>query len=392
MYPTNENGKPVIPWSDLDLSRASASTNTAIKCPACADQRKKKNVKSFQVHVGKGYGQCHHCGAVSYDEDRKKEGRAITYKKEYKLPDISKHTDLPDGVIDWFRGRKIHETTLKTWGIRHSVMWMPQTGKNANCIAFPYYRGETIVNNKYRDGAKNFRMEKDAKQILYGLNSLEGANNAIFVEGEIDALSFYEAGFKHVVSTPNGAPSLTDQEKENFAQTGSFGGERAINLEYLDNCIDDISHIDTWYIATDNDLPGRRLKDELIRRFGAEKCKLIEWGEFKDANECLCHENGGILKLQELVENADFVPLESVTTATHIQAELLDIVRNGYQKGLSIGSRSFDDHFRFRTSELDMVIGGANQGKSWYLFWIMLVMSVKHGGSGPATCLRIVHP
>lgn len=377
-YPVNDNGKPVIPWEDLDLTRA-GNGNTAIKCPACIDDRKKKGVKSFQVHVGKGYGQCHHCGAVSYDKERKKSDQPVTYKKEYKLPDTSHHSDVSPQVLEWFKGRKIHDATLNTWGVSTATMWMPQTQEKENCIAFPYYDGATVVNNKYRDGAKNFRMEKDAKQILYGLNTLVGAENAIFVEGEIDALSFYEAGFKHVVSTPNGAPSLTDQEKENYAQSGSFGGDRAINLEYLDNCIDKIAHIKTWYIAVDNDLPGRRLAQELIRRFGAERVKMVEWGDFKDANECLCNENGGVMALQDLIKNAKDVPLESIATADDVRDSLHDILANGYQKGLSIGSRSFDDHFRFRTSELDMVVGGANQGKSWYLFWIMMVLAVKHG-------------
>ena len=378
-YPVNDSGKQVIPWADLDLSRASASGNSAVKCPACIDDRKKKGVKSFQVHTGKGYGQCHHCGAISYDETRKKDQTYVPMKKTYELPKINHYNEVSDEAKSWFRDtRKIHEATLKTWGIQSATMWMPQTQKDASCIAFPYYDGEEIINTKYRDARKNFRMEKNAKQVLYGLNTLIGADNAIFVEGEIDALSFYEAGFKHVVSTPNGAPSLTDQEKDNFSNTGSFESDRAINLEYLDNCIDHIKEVKSWYIGVDNDLPGRRLQDELVRRFGAENCYIIDWGIFKDANECLCHPEGGIMKLQELVENAKPVPLDKVSTAEDSLQKLKDIAIKGYPLGLSIGLPDFDKHYRIRSSELDLFVGGANQGKSYYIFWLMLVISIKH--------------
>ena len=75
-----------------------------------------------------------------------------------------------------------------------------------------------LINVKYRDGQKNFKLVSGAKLIFYGLDSIKDSNKVYIVEGEMDALSLHEAGIYSVCSVPNGA---------------SKGNQR---LEYLDNC------------------------------------------------------------------------------------------------------------------------------------------------------------
>ena len=70
------------------------------------------------------------------------------------------------------------------------------------------------------------------------------------MEGEIDALSLYEAGVYSVVSVPNGA---------------SKGNQK---MEYLDNCWELFEDKEKIVLFTDNDEAGYSLRDELGRRFG----------------------------------------------------------------------------------------------------------------------------
>ena len=70
--------------------------------------------------------------------------------------------------------------------------------------------------NKYRDGDKNFKLVKDAERIMYGLDDIMGCDEVIIVEGEMDKLSFYEAGFKNCVSVPNGASNLKLEYLKDF--------------------------------------------------------------------------------------------------------------------------------------------------------------------------------
>ena len=74
------------------------------------------------------------------------------------------------------------------------------------------------MNVKYRDSEKNFKLIKGAELIFYGLNNIKPYSTCHIVEGEMDHLSMYEAGFPSVVSVPNGA---------------NKGNQK---LDYLDNC------------------------------------------------------------------------------------------------------------------------------------------------------------
>ena len=59
------------------------------------------------------------------------------------------------------------------------------------------------------------------------------------------------------------------------------------NLDYLDNCIDYFDDKTKVILAVDQDEPGQMLKQELVRRLGAEVCYLVDFKDCKDANEYL---------------------------------------------------------------------------------------------------------
>ena len=116
--------------------------------------------------------------------------------------------------------------------------FMPQTGKKESVIKFNYYMGDQLINVKYRDGRKNFKLYKGAEKVFYNINSIVGHPDCIIVEGEMDALSLYEVGITNVVSVPNGATLNTN------------------NLDYLDNCIDYFEDKEKIIIAVDTDEAG----------------------------------------------------------------------------------------------------------------------------------------
>jgi len=159
----------------------------------------------------------------------------------------------------------------------------------------------------------------------------------------MDVLAFHEAGVKNVISVPNGA-TLTSN-----------------NLDYLDNCID---YLDDKKIilALDADEPGQALKQEFIRRLGAEACFLIDLEGCKDANECLIE--CGPEKLRAIVDKAKPVPLEGVSTLKDIEDELVDFVKNGFKPGFQIGLENFDKIFSTYTGQFITVTGIPSSGKS----------------------------
>jgi len=142
---------------------------------------------------------------------------------------------------------------------------MPQTGKTENTIQFNYFVGSQLINVKYRDGRKNFKLYKGAEKVFYNINSIVGYDSCVITEGEMDVLALHEAGIRNAISVPNGA-TITHN-----------------NLDYLDNCIDYFEDKKKIILALDTDAPGLALRTEFVRRLGAEACFLVDFEDCKDA-------------------------------------------------------------------------------------------------------------
>ena len=172
--------------------------------------------------------------------------------------------DLPDKVRKWFKGRGISEEVLTRNDIGYDGKW----------IKFPYKQGSKVVNVKYRDEGKNFRQEKDALKTVFGYDDIENQAEIIITEGEMDKLSFDEIGVSSC-SVPDGAPP---------PQTSNYSSK----FEYLRNIEDIIDKAEKVILAVDSDTPGYKLREELARRIGVEKCWIMVYPEdCKDANDVL---------------------------------------------------------------------------------------------------------
>jgi twinkle protein len=247
-------------------------------------------------------------------------------------------------VEQWFATRGISARTLADLQVGEGTEWMPQTGKSENTIHFNYYMGDQLINVKYRDGRKNFKLYKGAEKIFYNINSIVGYDSCIIVEGEMDVLAMHEAGVKNVISVPNGATLNSN------------------NLDYLDNCIDYLEDKTEIILALDTDEPGQALKQEFIRRLGAEVCYLVDFGDCKDANEYLLKH--GKDDLRSVINSCKQVPLEGVSTLYDIEDELKDFVQNGFKPGFQVGLPNFDKIFSTYTGQFITVTGIPSSGKS----------------------------
>ena len=332
------NGFQIDVFNQYDLKE---SANQGI-CPLCSEDRKQSNKKAqcASYDWNKGLGTCHNCNTTFQMHTYQRKGAS---EKVYVRPQSEVINNINTKVEDWFKTRSISKQTLQDLRVSEGSEFMPQTGKQENTIQFNYFMGDQLINIKYRDGRKNFKLFKGAEKIFYNINSVVGYESVIIVEGEMDVLAFHEAGIKNVISVPNGA-TLTSN-----------------NLDYLDNCID---YLDDKKIilALDADEPGQALKQEFIRRLGAEACFLIDLEGCKDANECLI--KCGPEKLRSNVEKARPVPLEGVSTLKDVEDELVDFVKNGFKPGFQIGLENFDKIFSTYTGQFITVTGIPSSGKS----------------------------
>ena len=318
-------------------------------CPLCSADRKpgNKNAKCASYDWERGIGTCHNCNTSFQLHTYKRKGNSRkVYTKPTTIIDTSLESKISysEKVIEWFKARGISENTLNDLKVTEGVEFMPQTSKDENVIMFNYFAGDELINIKYRDGRKNFKLYKGAEKIFYNINSIIGWDYCILVEGEMDVLALHEAGITNAISVPNGA-TLNNN-----------------NLDYLDNCIDYFDDKEKIIIAVDSDEPGQALQTELIRRLGSENVYLVNFGDCKDANEFLLQY--GKEALSDRIAQAKPVPLENVTTFKDIENEITDFVKNGFKPGFQIGLDNFDDIFSTYTGQFITVTGVPSSGKS----------------------------
>tara|TARA_R110000868_G_scaffold111399_1_gene300914 strand:- start:2793 stop:4508 length:1716 start_codon:yes stop_codon:yes gene_type:complete len=329
-------------------------------CPLCSADRQQKNVtiKCSSYDWERGLGTCHNCNTSFQLHTYKRRGEAVkVYPRPNPYP-IDK-IDISTRAEKWFKSRHISKGTLQDLMITEGSEWMPQTSKKENTIQFNYFMGGNLINVKYRDARKNFKLFKGAEKIFYNIDSLIGHDTAIIVEGEMDVCAIREVGIKNVVSVPNGATLNSN------------------NLDYLDNCIDYFEDKEKIIIAVDSDDAGQALQAELIRRFGAEVCWLVNFEDCKDANEYLI--KYGDESLRDRFIKAKQIPLENVVTFNDIADEVKDFVKNGFKKGFQIGLSNFDAIFSTYTGQFITVTGIPSSGKSDFVDQMVVGYNEKYG-------------
>ena len=327
-------------------------------CPLCSHDRKaaNKKLKCASYDWKRGLGTCHNCNQTFQMHTFKRKGDAI---KEYTKPEPTDEINISQKAEDWFKGRGISSKTLFDLGIGEGLEYMPQTGKVENTIQFNYYIGGELVNIKYRDGRKNFKLYKGAEKVFYNIDATNGYDSVYIVEGEMDVLSFHEAGIKNCISVPNGATLNSN------------------NLDYLDSCIDYFADKERIIIAVDSDEAGQALQSELVRRLGAELCYTLDFKDCKDANEYL--QKYGQEELAKRVHSAKSIPLENVLTYREIEADVEDFVFNGFKPGYQIGINNFDDIFSTYTGQFITVTGIPSSGKSDFVDQMAVGYNLNYG-------------
>ena len=147
-------------------------------CPICSHDRKPKNKKAkfASYDWDRGIGTCHNCNTSFQLHTYKRKGAS---KKEYVRPNALHVVDpeqLGSKVYEWFKTRGISQKTLDELYVTEGSEYMPQTGKVENTIQFNYIMGDELINIKYRDGRKNFKLVKGAEKVFYNIDSIVGYN------------------------------------------------------------------------------------------------------------------------------------------------------------------------------------------------------------------------
>jgi len=169
-----------------------------------------------------------------------------------------------DKPLEWLKSRNIQDSAITAFKV----------GAHGNTLVFPFLSPDgSIELVKYRDldseegGKKKIWSNKDPEYHLWGWQAIpNNARTVVICEGEIDALSWYGQGHASL-SIPQGAGSGDKQEI------------------WINNDYDRLLRFETIYISMDMDEAGQTAIEPIIKRLGRERCRVVNLGKYKDANE-----------------------------------------------------------------------------------------------------------
>ena len=285
-------------------------------CPFC-NGGEHDDKFSFFMELESGLYCCHRasCGAhgnfetLSAHFGEKVEGRSFSFpharaKKTYTRPDPDKLLPVTEDILKYFESRRISKETVEAFKIA--------SDSNGNII-FPFYRDGVLTYVKFR---KPYKLEKgdshkewclaNTESILFGMDNVSFKKPLYITEGQIDAMSLYEAGITNVVSVPAGCN----------------------NLDFVTNCWDWLEKFSQIILFGDNDEVGIEMIHTLMSRLGEDRCMIApEYPEFiymdkdfgrlcKDANEILfCY---GPEALKSLALSCEPAPIKGVLNLANV--------------------------------------------------------------------------
>lgn len=307
----------------------------SLSCPFCnGGDSNDEYTFSLNVDTGNYYcfrGSCNASGNINQLAEHFGEKIKGTYKMntksniQYKFPSVELKPPTQK-IIDYFASRSISEETINDYCV---------SSDDKGNIVFPFFWNNDFIYVKFRKPGKPEKkepkewQEHDLRPILFGMDLCNHDDPLVITEGQIDAMSLHEAGVRNVVSVPGGCE----------------------NMKWIEECWDWLETFDQITIFGDNDAPGRQMVNNLVKRLGESRCRIVEeypikadGNECKDANEILCEL--GDIALLDTLESAKDIPTKGLinlskvvpvdpTTIPRIKTNIpaLDVCIGGLREG-----------------------------------------------------------
>ena len=176
-----------------------------VQCPFCSSTRRKKGMRDLSLNIEKEHilYNCHHCletGKIKLEIHEIK-----TRRKPVQLAVKHDYKDLSENSIAWLRNRGISEETAKKAKLKTSKTYIRAVNSETECVVFPYTNQGQQYAAKIRSLSDKGFSCNGSPQSFFNVDNVATNDDLIICEGEMDALSFMEAGYDSVVSVPNGA-------------------------------------------------------------------------------------------------------------------------------------------------------------------------------------------
>lgn len=258
-------------------------------------------------------------------------------------------------AIDFLTKRKLDAPLASSLGVT--------TDKGALC--FEYRERGQVIKRKYRKLPKEkfWQEPVGVESLFWNVDALHeaGANEEVLVitEGELDAIAAIQSGATWTVSVPDGAPPATTGETDYDSKFKFILRDRAA-----------LGKVKRIVIATDGDAPGRKLRDELIRRLLPGRCSFVEYPEgCKDLNDVLI--KYGTAEVFKRITDAKPCPVVGLYKTSDYPPVDMELFKTGWPL--------LDQHMLCFYGEFMVVTGVPQHGKSTWVMQLLLQFAQQYG-------------
>lgn len=262
-----------------------------------------------------------------------------------------------------FEARKLDVETAVKMGAKF------EAGK----FLFEYQVNGTTRFRKIRTQDKKFWIEPSGQPLaLWNIDALRDLPSPVgeplvITEGEFDAIAVAQAWGGYVVSVPNGAAEAKTKAPVLIAEDAQFsylwGEDERLHKE--------VDQFDKIILLTDDDKPGRTLRDELALRLGEHRCWRVSYPKgCKDANDVLVKCSASLLR--EIINNA--VPMRPGSLVSPTEAP-----PNPNTVFFETGWARLNKHMRLVVPELCVITGIPGHGKSQWVRALTFHLAEQHG-------------
>lgn len=346
-------------------AKSNGSDKQAVLCPKCSHTRKPYNQRKpcLAIDLNTGKYTCQHCNFEGWIKDTDKK-KYDYMRKEYRRIGSAKEEGITGGASDVYKYLEVRGIPKETAQKNNIGRFTDKDG--TVWIVYNYIKGGKLVNYQKRNiKDKDFRQAGNCEPIMYNYDRCLTADYIIINEGVEDSLSWEAAGYEAHTTVNQGAPNEKDADS-------------AGKLQCLSNSWEIFQNKRKIYICTDNDPNGRRLKEELIRRFGEERCAVITLpNDCKDANETL--QKHGPEQLKKCFSEAKDAKPEGVVYMSDRYEKMMSDYNTGKPKGTPTYFKPIDEGYQSRPvftwqlGQVTVLSGYDNEGKGAFMRYIALL-------------------
>lgn len=211
---------------------------------------------------------------------------------------------------------------------------------------------------KREGGKKQVTCSAESKKVLFGKHIFtDGDRDLILTEGEIDAMSWLEIGYK-ATSVPFGA------KRETAKGTNP-------NDEWIENDWEFLEEFERIFLSFDDDEEGQAAVRGLIARLGAERTYVVKLPR-KDANKCL--QDGLEEEMRKALASAKTIDPELLKNAEEFARDTEELLYSDSEavQGIPLPFKSETGQFNFRMHEVTILSGMNGSGKTQWLNWLAI--------------------